>query len=86
MKMKLVRWFKSLSVVDDIRYAHHIGGESWWSAVWTRLLSFGYARYRLAAWWCDHFGHDIVSDGADAENGSEDLRCQRCGWCETVYF
>jgi hypothetical protein len=70
-------WFLRLRFVDDIRYAHHMGGYSW-----TRALSDNVVYHlrrqlgRVHCWWS---GHDTVCD-ADPESGYEEVECARCGW------
>jgi hypothetical protein len=75
-------------------YYHHIYE---WSEMGDYTGENPSLRVRLKAAWrtledrfiglvCLSRGHDFIVDGCDAENGSEELHCLRCGYNQTVRF
>jgi hypothetical protein len=73
-----------LAQVAEHRYFASNGECRRWTA-WPVSLAY-VVGLRVRATVCDLRGHDYVASGADVENGSEDLHCNRCGIGHTVYF
>lgn len=59
-----------------------ITGQDWYTtyihAMWQSIWP------ALKCWWLR--SHDLFAHDGDAENGSEELTCKRCGWSQTIYW
>jgi hypothetical protein len=66
------------SLVEDYKISRHMGATRWESVMF--ILNA-----LIAVALCKVLGHKLTS-WADAENGSEDVLCDRCGWSAHYYM
>ena len=82
-------WKKAAQVVDErlrANYQDALLGAHLGALVFPRMAA---VRWTIRDFWvvavCGHRGH-LLQEEADAENGSSELECQRCGWSRTAWF